>query len=285
MNTIGFIGAGTTGTALAVQLTKAGYNVTAVASRTRQSAEKLAARIDNCIVYDRPQEVADKTELVFITTPDDAIATVAAQVQWHEGQSVVHCSGAHSTDILEPAAVSGAQTGCIHPLQTFASADQAINNLPGSTFAIEAGRELQKILQKIAVSLEGSFVVLTAEDKVRYHAAAVFACNYLVTLVELATNLWKGFEISQQHSVKSLMPLLRGTLSNIENIGLPDCLTGPIARGDMGTINKHLEVLKKEKEPALLQSYKLLGRQTVPIALAKGKINLTQAEELYKLLQ
>ena len=144
---------------------------------------------------------------------------------------------------------------------------------------------MQKILQKIAVSLEGSFVVLTAEDKVRYHAAAVFACNYLVTLVELATNLWKGFEISQQHSVTSLMPLLRGTLSNIENIGLPDCLTGPIARGDMGTINKHLEVLKKEKEPALLQSYKLLGRQTVPIALAKGKINLAQAEELYKLLQ
>lgn len=284
MSTIGFIGAGTTGTALAAQLAKAGYNVVAVASRTRKSAENLANRIENCIVYDSAQDVADKAELIFITTPDDVISVIAGQVQWHNGQNVVHCSGAHSTDILETASTSGAHTGCIHPLQTFASVDQAISNLPGSTFAIEAGPALQETLKKMTAALGGSFVLLTSQDKVLYHAAAVFASNYLVTLVKLATDLWKGFEISQEHSVKSLMPLLKGTLSNIENVGLPDCLTGPIARGDLGTINKHLEALEKE-EPALLQSYKLLGQQTVPVAIEKGKITSAMADELYALLQ
>ncbi len=284
MITIGFIGAGTTGTALAVQLTKAGYNVVAVASRSRKSADKLAARIQNCKAFDHAQDVADSAEFIFITTPDDSISIVASQIEWHKEQNVVHCSGAHSTDILEAAKVRGVNTGCIHPLQTFASVDQAINNLPGSTFAIEAAPSLLAILKKMALALGGSFVVLTAEDKVLYHAAAVFACNYLVTLVKLATDLWKGFDISQDHSVKSLIPLLRGTLSNIENIGLPDCLTGPIARGDLGTISKHLDALKK-KEPELLNSYKLLGQQTIPIALKKGKINSARADELYALLQ
>ncbi len=281
---IGFIGAGTTGTALAVQLQKAGYDVVAVASRTRASADTLAARLKHCIPYDSIQETAEHAELIFITTPDDVIAQVAQQVKWKPGQRVVHCSGAHSVDVLETAVKAGAETGCIHPLQTFAGVEQAINNLPGSTFGIEAGAELQEVLKQMATALGGSFVVLTAGDKVLYHAAAVFACNYLVTLVKLATDLWKGFEISPEHSVISLMPLLRGTLSNIENVGLPQCLTGPIARGDRGTIEKHLEALKKEY-PALLESYKLLGRQTVPIALKKGKINTDKANELYALLR
>lgn len=284
MINIGFIGAGTTGTALAVQLARTGYNVIAVASRTRRSADNLAARIESCTAYDSAQEVADAAQLVFITTPDDIISPVALQVKWHSGQYVVHCSGAHSIDILAPAASAGAETGCIHPLQTFASVEQAINNLPGSTFAIEAESELQDSLKKMAIALGGSYVLVTAEDKVLYHAAAVFACNYLVTLVKLATDLWKGFEISQKHTVQSLMPLLRGTLSNIENVGLPDCLTGPIARGDRGTIEKHLNALAKEK-PALLESYKLLGRQTIPIAIKKGKINSEKADELYALLK
>jgi predicted short-subunit dehydrogenase-like oxidoreductase (DUF2520 family) len=80
------------------------------------------------------------------------------------------------------------------------------------------------------------------------------------------------------------MPLLRGTLSNIERVGLPDCLTGPIARGDLGTIEKHLQALE-EKAPALLSSYRELGLQTIPIAEAKGKITTERAEALKALLK
>jgi predicted short-subunit dehydrogenase-like oxidoreductase (DUF2520 family) len=282
--TIGFVGAGTTGTALAVRLAQHGYQVIAVSSRSLTSAERLAARISGCKVYNGAQEVADVASIVFITTPDDTISRVATEVKWHEGQSVIHCSGAHSIDILEPAKQRGANTGCFHPLQTFASVDQAIDNIPGSTFAIEAEEPLSSLLKKMATDLEGDWVTLKAGDKVLYHAAAVFACNYLVTLVKLATDLWQTFEVPPAKATKALMPLLRGTLSNIENVGLPNCLTGPIARGDLGTISRHLESLERQAQP-LLNIYKELGRQTIPIALAKGKIDSQRAEELKALLR
>jgi predicted short-subunit dehydrogenase-like oxidoreductase (DUF2520 family) len=281
---IGFIGAGTTGTALAVRLAQRGYPVTAVSSRSLTSAEKLASMTSGCKAYNRAQEVADVAQLVFITTPDDTISKVAAETKWHNGQSVVHCSGAHSTDILEPAKRQGATTGCFHPLQTFASVDQAIDNIPGSTFAIEAEEPLASLLKNMATSLEGDWVILKAGDKVLYHAAAVFACNYLVTLVKLATDFWQTFEVPPAQAIKALMPLLRGTLSNIENVGLPNCLTGPIARGDLGTISRHLESLERQAPP-LLSIYKELGQQTIPIALAKGKIDSQRAEELKTLLK
>lgn len=284
MLTIGFIGAGTTGTALAVRLAQQGYQVIAVSSRSLTSAEKLAGKISGCQVYKTAQEAADIAQLVFITTPDDAIPKVAAEVQWHDKQNVVHCSGAHSVDILEPAKRCGANTGCFHPLQTFASVEQAIDNIPGSTFAIEAGGPLLTMLKEMAAALEGDWVILKAGDKVLYHAAAVFACNYLVTLVKLATDLWQTFGVSQAQATKALMPLLRGTLSNIENVGLPNCLTGPIARGDLGTIGEHLQTLEKET-PSLLGIYKELGLQTIPIALAKGKIDSQRAGELQALLK
>ena len=105
--TVGFIGAGTVGTALAVRLSNKGYKVIAVASRSKSSADKLAANVSGCTPYDTKQAVADTAELVFITTPDDAIATVAAELKWHAGQSVVHCSGADSVDSLEPARKEG----------------------------------------------------------------------------------------------------------------------------------------------------------------------------------
>jgi predicted short-subunit dehydrogenase-like oxidoreductase (DUF2520 family) len=282
--TIGFIGAGTTGTALAVRLAQHGYQVIAVSSRSLTSAEKLAARISGCQVYTGAQEVADIAQLIFITTPDDIIPKVAAEIQWHKEQSVAHCSGAHSTDILEPAKQRGANTGCFHPLQTFASVDQAINNIPGSTFAIEADEPLSSILKEMSTALEGDWVTLKAGDKVLYHAAAVFACNYLVTLAKLATDLWQTFGVPPAQAIKALMPLLRGTLSNIENVGLPNCLTGPIARGDLGTISRHLESLEKQA-PSLLNIYKELGRETIPISLGKGKIDLQRAEELKALLR
>lgn len=282
--TIGFIGAGTTGTALAVRLAQNGYQVVAVSSRSLTSAEKLAGRINGCKVYNEAQEVANTVQLVFVTTPDDTITKIAAGVQWHREQSAVHCSGAHSVDILEPAKQQSANVGCFHPLQTFASVDQAIENIPGSTFAIEAEGLLLTILKDMATNLEGDWVVLKAGDKVLYHAAAVFACNYLVTLVKLATDLWQTFGVSPAQATKALMPLLRGTLSNIGNVGLPNCLTGPIARGDLGTIEKHLDALEKQI-PALFKMYKELGLQTIPIALAKGKIDSKRAEELEALLK
>jgi len=281
---IGFIGAGTVGTALAVRLNSKGYPVVAVSSRTKTSAQRLAEAVSGCRVCHGPQEVADIAQLAFITTPDDAIAQVAQQVRWHAGQSVVHCSGADSIDILEPARECGAHVGGFHPLQTFASVAHAIENIPGSTFAIEAEEPLFSILTEMASTLGGNWVRLDSGDKVLYHAAAVVACNYFVTLVKLATDLWQTFGVSAEQATRALLPLLRGTLNNIDNVGLPHCLTGPIARGDIGTIKKHLAALERAA-PDVLSTYRELGLQTIPIALAKGKIDEGRAEELRTLLK
>lgn len=281
---IGFIGAGTVGTALAVSLSQKGCRVLAVFSRTLSSAQRLAQLVPGCQVCQTAQRVADAVELVFITTPDDVIPEVANEVKWHKDQNVIHCSGAHSTDILEPARRLGANVGSFHPLQTFASVNEAIKNLPGSTFALEAEEPLLPRLKELAAILNGRCVELKPGDKVLYHAAAVFVSNYLVTLVKLALDLWQGFGVPPKEATESLLPLLKGTVNNIENIGLPDCLTGPIARGDLGTISKHLDALKS-KNPPLFTTYQDLGLQTISIALAKGKIDTDRAEELKALLQ
>jgi len=255
----------------------------AVSSRTLSSAQQLARLVPNCQVCHAAQEVADTAELVFITTPDDAIAQVCSEVHWHEGQSVVHCSGAHSVDILESARKLGAAVGSFHPLQTFADVDQAIENLSGSTFALEAEEPLLSTLKEFTLLLNGNWVELKPGDKVLYHAAAVFACNYLVTLFKLALDLWLDFGVSAKEATRALLPLLAGTINNIGTIGLPDCLTGPIARGDSGTIERHLSALET-RSPSLLTTYKELGLQTIPIALAKGQVNEQKAEEMKALL-
>ena len=282
--TIGIIGAGVTGTALADRLYQQGYHVTAVNSRTLASAQRLASSISGCAICRTPQEVADLAQAVFITTPDDRIADIAVAVKWHAGQHVIHCSGVHSTDILEPARRFGAFTCCLHPLQTFASVEEAIHNMRGSTFALEGDPAALAAAEEMAIALQGNIIRLKASDKILYHAAAVMLSNYLVTLIKTAADLWQSFGIKQEDAVRAMLPLLKGTVNNIERVGIPGCLTGPIARGDIGTVQKHLQALEKDR-PSTLETYRVLGLQTIFIALAKGRISLDTAEELRAALE
>lgn len=280
---VGFIGAGVVGTALAVRLSKKGYAVHAVTSRSPSSAVRLANVVSGCLPLESKQAVADACDFVFVTTPDDAIPGVIAEVRWRPGQKVAHCSGADSLDVLEKARNDGAQVGAFHPLQTFASVDHAVENLPGSTFALEAEGDMLGTLQEMARALDGHWVVLGPGDKVLYHAAAVMACNYMVTLVKMATDLWAAFGVPPAEAVRALRPLLQGTINNIARVGLPNCLTGPIARGDVGTIRKHLDALER-RAPDIAPIYREMGLRTIPIALQKGRINETRANELRLLL-
>ena len=284
MVNIGFIGAGTVGTALAVRLSERGYPILAVASRSRGSAEKFAGRISGCRVAESNQEVAALTDLIFITTSDDAIASVVNAVKWRQGQSVVHCNGSASTDILEGARRAGAQVGGFHPLQTFAGLYEALENLPGSTLAIEAEEPLYSALTQMARDLGGRSIRLKADEKVLYHIAAVITSNYMVALMKMATDLWQTFGVPIEEATQALLPLLRGTVNNIAKVGLPHCLTGPIARGDIGTLRGHLAALR-ERAPGVLEAYRQLGLQAIPVALAKGKIDPETAGKMKALLE
>ncbi|MDP7286020.1 MAG: DUF2520 domain-containing protein, partial [Dehalococcoidales bacterium] len=277
-------GAGTVGTALAIRLSQQGYRVITVHDLKLAAAQRLAQAVKDCRILEKAQGVADTAEFVFITTVDDFIPQVAAKVSWHTGQTVVHCSGAASTEALAPAKEQGARVGCIHPLQTFASITQAVENLPGSTFAIEAEEPTLSVLKELATSLQGSWLELKAEDKALYHASACIACNYFYTLVQIAADLWQNFGVSAAEATRAMMPMLRGSLNNLGNVGLPQALTGPIARGDLVTIRKHRAAFEK-KAPAVLSLYKELGNRTIPIGLAKGTLTESRAEELRALFK
>ena len=281
---IGFIGVGVVGTALARGLSRAGYAVVAVASRRFESAQRLAAAIPGCMAYPETQAVANAADLVFITTRDDAIAEVARSVRWVSGQMVVHTSGATTISALASAKEAGALVGSFHPLQTFADADQALASLPGTTFVLEGEGQALECLKKIAEDLGGRYLTIRSEDKTLYHAAAVMASNYTVTLMHMAVDMWRAFGVEPSVALQALLPLLRGTVRNLEVVGLPRCLTGPVARGDVTTVQAHLETLAK-RAPELLPAYRELALQAIPVGIAKGTLDPAAAELLRQALR
>ncbi len=283
MNSIGFIGVGKVGTAFGVRLAEKGFPVVGCMDILPHESTRFTQSIQGCKAYNSAQELADAVDFVFITTPDDVIGQVASEVQWRADQTVIHCSGANSMAVLSPAREQGCHVGCMHPCNTFASIQQSLENLPGSTFTLEAEEPVLSELTQFVDALNGKWMKLREQDKALYHASICIACNYMYTLAHLATDLWKHFDISQADAVAASMPILRGTLNNIEHVGFPGCLTGPIARGDISTIQKHVQALA-EQEPRLLSLYKTLGLETIPIGLAKGTLSTEKAEQLKELL-
>ena len=269
---IGFVGAGTLGRGLALALDGVGCNVVAVSSRTRASADWVAERIDGCAALDAAQEVSDGCDLVFITTPDGAIAEVAAEVSWRTGQGVAHCCGASSIEILKTAADAGASVGAMHPFQTFAALSEpteAARRLSDVTFAVSATGWLADYLPFLAERLEGRALSIPDELRPLYHASAVLACGYVGTLLDAAVGLWTRMGFTEEDGVQAVAPLSRATIEAIAAAGPIRAVTGPAVRGDAATIAAHLSLLE-EHGPHLLTLYRELTLASIPLARAKG---------------
>ena len=281
---VGFIGAGVVGATLAIALRGLGYPVVAAASRTRASAEALAARVGGCTVVDAPQNVADRASLVFVTTPDDAIEDVAAAVHWREGQWVAHCSGVKPAAALHAAQAEGGVIGAFHPFQTFVSVDRALDDLAGIVFGIEAEGSLLPMLETLATELGGIPVQVPPDARAAYHASAIVSCGYMVALAEAGAGLWEAAGLSRQDGLRALAPLMRATVNNIGAGGTAQAFTGPLVRGDVGTIRLHLEALERSL-PRLVPLYCRLGLEALPLAAKKGRLSEKAQEELGGLLQ
>jgi len=283
---IGFVGAGKVGTALASLLSARGADVVAVSGRTRRSSldMALAAGLDPKAARSRADTLA-AAPIVFLTVPDDAIGPLCREIAeeggWRAGQGVVHCSGALPSDVLQPAREAGAAVASFHPLQAFASLQAALEHMPGSTFALEGDPELVAQLDALVEALGGTAIHLKAEEKTLYHAAAVIASNYTVTLAALASDLLvrEGIAPDANTALRYLLPLLRGTVDNLDALGLPAALTGPLARGDAGTVQRHLEALEKIA-PDLASLYRHLARLALPLAQEKGRLDEATVKKL-----
>lgn len=262
---IGMIGAGAVASALAPALAAAGYPVRVVWSRRAERAAVLAACLPDCHAVSTPQAVVDQAAVTFLAVPDDAIEPVCAALRWTPAHAVVHCSGALGRAPLATADAAGAQTGVFHPLQTFAGGPVS---LTGVSIAIEAPEPLATTLVQMAQAIGGQPLRLTSADWPRYHVAAVFASNYVVSLVALSVQLLQNLGLSPGEALARLLPLLRSTVDNLARIGLPHALTGPIARGDQQTVMRHLAIL--EDEPLARAAYLALAQATVPVAEARA---------------
>jgi predicted short-subunit dehydrogenase-like oxidoreductase (DUF2520 family) len=172
----------------------------------------------------------------------------------------------------------------MHPLQSFATAEQAVRLLPGSFCCIEGDPRAVNVLWEAAGALGARVLAIPIEGKALYHAAAVVACNYLVALESAALKLAEAAGLDRGEALEALLPLIRGTVDNIETVGVPACLTGPIARGDVETVRTHLEAIAANA-PDVLPLYKLLGLDTVQVAFAKGTLTPDCADELRAMLR
>ncbi len=281
---IGFIGAGVVGGTLAVALSTQGYRVAAVASRTYSSAQALAAMIDGCEPYPMFQDVADGADAVFITTPDDAIVSVAAAVAWHHGQAVMHTSGVASVDALKHASQGGALAGAFHPMQAFSSVETGPRSIPSTTFGIEGSPRLQTFLEELAIALGGRPMVVRPEDKPLYHVSGAMMGYLLTTLTATAAQLWEALGYSRDDGVNALVPMMRQVSANLESQGVPGAVAGPAVRGDVGTVRKHLEALRA-RAPHLLPLYRELTLAGLPFAAEKGPALPGAIDEIRKLME
>ena len=262
------IGAGVVGTALAVRLAGAGHTCVGVHTRSSASYARFKRYLD--VPHLSLEELVPQVELLFITTQDSRIRSVvdylAAAKLYGEGQVWIHCSGAYASELLRS---DGLPVAClsIHPLQSFADVDTAVQLLEHTHFSVEGDRhELGCALVK---DLGGIAHVISTENKALYHAGAVLASNYVVVLAALATNLFELAGIKRAEALPALLPLMEGALKNLSSLGLPQALTGPLVRGDIDVVRSHLE---KMPEP-WANAYAALAPEALELAVWKWSEN------------
>ncbi len=291
--TVAIIGAGRVGSAVGFLLNRAGYRVTGVAARSMKSAEKAVAFIGKGEPTVDAAQAAARAEIILITTPDRSIQEVCDKIVAgggvKAGSLVVHTSGAYTLDLLDAATKRGAKRAVIHPLQSVPSSEQGIQVLPGSYFRIEADPEARETAKDIVRALGGIELVMPkwSSDKdsaALYHAGAVAVSNFFVALVDYSLKFYGALGAEKEEALKAVLPLIRGTLQNIETLGIPGALTGPIMRGDAETVRGHLKAMGK-RAPELISLYKELARQTIQVARDKGSIDQQKAEELLRLVK
>jgi len=286
---ISIIGAGRVGTALACLAERAGYTVVAVASRRRESVDRACRMLGKTVGVDDPIEAARRGGMVLITTTDDAITSVCDALArggaFNSESIVAHCSGGLSSEALISARERcGAAIGSIHPMQTFATSYSAISHFAGTWCYCEGDETAVRALRELFAAIGGRVEQIATAGKTLYHAAGVMACNYLVALLDAAVELAERAGIDPTQALEALHPLVATTVRNVKELGMPGALTGPIARGDVNTVNRHVRAIE-HASPQLATLYKALGRRAVAIGQAKGTLDAAAVAALRNILE
>lgn len=287
MRKVAVIGAGKVGSTLTIALKQAGVPIAGVLSASRRSAELLAAKA-GAFVFCSLTDLAAEADIIIISVPDGKIAGIAeglAQTgRISGGKTVLHTCGSQSAEALCCLAQLGGNIGSIHPLQAFSSVDLTVGKMKGTYFVVDGDERAVEAAKWLVGAIGGNFLAIDSACRPLYHAAACMASNYMVAVVYGAVQMMQKIGIAEKDALAALKPLLQGTVDNLTENGTVKALTGPIARGDDGTLRKHLLQIAalSPKEEAL---YRDVGVYTVEIAQAQGGITSEKAKALESVLR
>jgi predicted short-subunit dehydrogenase-like oxidoreductase (DUF2520 family) len=266
---IGIVGTGNVATHLSLYFRYKGFTISAIAGRTRPSAKKLARQL-KCQDYSDTLYVLEKTNLILLAVPDPVIPLLTGTLSQITFQEPVvylaHTSGSQLSSVLDPVKTNKTtklHLAAFHPMQTFPDPAKSNPNYYRSIkkiyFGIEGESPAVKMLCKLTTELRNNYIILPTDSrKGLYHIGGIITSNFLTALFYQVTELYSTMSLSEKNTLKILRPLIEQTLNNIEQYGSFKALTGPAARNDLETLNKHIFLLKNAK-PNLIPSYKALS--------------------------
>ena len=280
---VGVVGAGRVGAVLSAALRAAGHVVVAAAGESDASQRRIAELLPG-VPRDKPTSVARDSDLLLLAVPDDMLSNVVRMLAdsgaLHEGQHVVHTSGRHGLAVLEPARAVGARVAAMHPAMTFTGTAVDLDRLPGTVFGLTAEVAERPVVESLVADLGGTSMWVPEEMRTLYHAGLAHGANHLVTLVTEAMEILSAAGAADPAG--TLRPLLTAALDNALEYG-DAALTGPIVRGDLGTVRAHLEDITANA-PQTLASYVALARATLGRAVTDGRVVPIRAARIRDLL-
>ncbi|MBG0814510.1 DUF2520 domain-containing protein [Planomonospora sp. ID82291] len=275
---VGVLGAGRVGSVLGAALARAGHRLVAVSGVSDASRRRAADRLG--LTPSAPEDVVARADLVLLTVPDDVLPGLVAGLAETgadlRGTLLVHTSGAYGLAVLNPAVERGALPLALHPVMTFTGRDDDLSRLTGITFGVTAPEPLRPVAEALVIEMEGEPVWIEEHDRALYHAALANAANHMVTLIAESSELLRKIGVDEPG--RMLGPLLGAALDNVLRLGLAG-LTGPVVRGDAGTVRKHVDALILAA-PEAADAYVALARLTADRALAAGLLKPEAAERL-----
>jgi predicted short-subunit dehydrogenase-like oxidoreductase (DUF2520 family) len=279
----GVVGAGRVGAVLGAALAAAGHDVVAASGLSAATTER-AARLLPGVPLLPADEVVAASDLVVLAVPDDIlgglVAGLAETGAWRRGQLLFHTSGAHGLAVLAPAERAGVLTLALHPAMTFSGGPEDLHRVVAAPFGVTSHPEHRAVAETLVLEMGGEPFWVAESDRGLYHAALVTGANHLVTLVAEAADLLRTAGVADPARV--LTPLLTAALDNGLRRG-DRGLTGPVSRGDVGTVAAHLRTLTA-RAPSAVDAYVALARRTTERALAAGRLKRHEGAPLLDLL-